>query len=1180
MKTPLTSSPQGKRVLSTFFFTSHSQSRCKVFLSILTLAMLFVAMDAYCQAQPLDPLPPTPNVGALTKYIDFPTGTYTGIPQINLPLTEVTSGDLKVPISLSYHALGVNISEEASWVGLNWNLDAFFVVTQQVRGKNDYAYSGYFSGWQPMIDLLCGASSGATGYRFRPMVSSGSNGFCHGNVMIGDMSWIFSRNPTVNGVVESDGTKYCNDYFDWEPDIFTFSTPSGSGKFVFDQNHNLYQLDQQDFVITENGGWTVTTSDGIEYTFGKVENEWNLGTVVSTSWYLTKITSPRGQRTIELEYEDGPVTALTHKENSYSGTYSLLGSNGGPLGTGSNSRTNQRSYTPVYLKKISFDGGRIEFIRDTNPREDLQGEYALKFIRQYNINGELTREFELLQSHFVGQQTAKDPLITYSNNAERDYDLKRLKLTGLVERSPDGSESLTTSFTYDESKPLPQKSSFAKDLWGFYNGKSSNSTPLPSFKTMVYDISSQIPGAKYFDFLGADRSASITYARAGMLTSITYPTGGSTNFEYELNDYRNTKEYISHSYDTYKKVQSAPYNVDASSAITTTIDSEEKNTAKLKITGFCQNCNGLPAGSYVRINKNGTMVKSLELSTLIYNFPNSTTESNSGGYYNLNFNESLGQLITDPTGTLEVYIVSPNTNDYLIQATLVKQSLEKQFKKSGGGLRLRKKKETSETGESNVNVLLYGTSATSWGKIIRQPLFYDIYISQPGYDNVGNPIEGWLKSFRVSSGPVTSPAGANGGLVGYDKVVILKGENGENGKIENHYYNTADSSFVNEFRPNSLPAVANPFNGKVKSNSIFDNGGKLIQIDSNTYVTGLSIIVKAMSHMVYDGYQSACGIDSGTGYQYLVYYYPIYSTWTRLQSSYHATYNSNGQSINVSKQFAYQPITGWPESGFIFNASGIYKLSTDFSYSDLPKHYSPIKETTVDSKSLVHEVRYKYAEDYSSPSLELQKVIEKNLDSNPVERATWVDGQLLGLEATKFLYDASLNSVNVSSILNLEVDKGITDYIASSDGSTFDSRLKVKYLNYGFDQKGQVLENGLSNNIHIVYLYGYNESLPIAKIENATYAEVTSALGATNLTLIKGNTLNDDQLRTIFGNLRTALPKALITSITYRQGYGVSSITDPNNNPAYYDYDGLGRLIVIKDADQNIVKTYSYHYKQ
>jgi YD repeat-containing protein len=103
--------------------------------------------------------------------------------------------------------------------------------------------------------------------------------------------------------------------------------------------------------------------------------------------------------------------------------------------------------------------------------------------------------------------------------------------------------------------------------------------------------------------------------------------------------------------------------------------------------------------------------------------------------------------------------------------------------------------------------------------------------------------------------------------------------------------------------------------------------------------------------------------------------------------------------------------------------------------------------------------------------------------------------------------------------------------------------------------------------------------LPIAKIQNATYDQVASALGTTNLTSIKASSLTDAELRTIFSNLRTALPKSMVTSLTYKLGFGVSSITDPGNKTSYYQYDGLGRLKVMLDDKLNIEKQFIYRVK-
>jgi YD repeat-containing protein len=65
----------------------------------------------------------------------------------------------------------------------------------------------------------------------------------------------------------------------------------------------------------------------------------------------------------------------------------------------------------------------------------------------------------------------------------------------------------------------------------------------------------------------------------------------------------------------------------------------------------------------------------------------------------------------------------------------------------------------------------------------------------------------------------------------------------------------------------------------------------------------------------------------------------------------------------------------------------------------------------------------------------------------------------------------------------------------------------------------------------------------------------------------------------VIDDLRLYPVGAQMTSYTYKSLIGVSSISDTNSNPVYYEYDTNGRLKVLRDADGNIVSHYKYHYK-
>ena len=145
--------------------------------------------------------------------------------------------------------------------------------------------------------------------------------------------------------------------------------------------------------------------------------------------------------------------------------------------------------------------------------------------------------------------------------------------------------------------------------------------------------------------------------------------------------------------------------------------------------------------------------------------------------------------------------------------------------------------------------------------------------------------------------------------------------------------------------------------------------------------------------------------------------------------------------------------------------------------------------------------------------------------------------------------------------------------------------LEERLVYHGYYSNGNIQEVSKKDGTHVVYIWGYNQSVPIAKIENATYAQVSSYV--TNLQNLSnldddrtlGNLGNEGVLRTALNSLRTNLPNAMVSTFTYDPMIGVTSITDPRGDVIYYQYDGFNRLEMVKDKDGNILKENQYHYK-
>ena len=462
----------------------------------------------------------SPNAWSFIKFTEHPVDYYTGTPDIGVDLYTVMDGSVKVPIRLTYNASGIKVDEEASWVGLGWNLSVGGVLTEIINGSRDNSSSYPYDD----LDDFMPTTSGMENYG-----TSSPQGF--------------------NSIYPNARDGHYN------PDVFVFNFFGYSGKFVFDHRtnqprfldrnkHNLKIVPLDGNTELNEDGWKIIDANGVQYFFEYqeyIQYDGSIGDIKSISNYLTKVIYPDGGY-IQFEYE---TLAL---ESKYAGSEELIydlenacGSddlkNYTDYSTVPYQNVTIQKYAPVQLTSMSTQN--IEVLFETSARDDLYSAEKLDKIIVQN-NDELNkREIVFDYSYFNASTVGGSVIDVIPNNWTTTNKEKKLKLNSVT---TDG----VYSFNYFETYSIPQLGSRAQDHWGYYNGK-NNTSSIPKLKyvrnSTINRLSgtSNIPTGHRFENLswGGWRGADIDYAVSGMLKMITYPTKGSTTYNYELNEFSN-----------------------------------------------------------------------------------------------------------------------------------------------------------------------------------------------------------------------------------------------------------------------------------------------------------------------------------------------------------------------------------------------------------------------------------------------------------------------------------------------------------------------------------------------------------------------------------------------------------------------------------------------------------------
>ncbi|MCK4664666.1 MAG: hypothetical protein KAT68_17485 [Bacteroidales bacterium] len=1061
--------------------------------------------------------PPSPTASALGKYAEIPVKTYTGVPQINIPIYNIEVRNLSLPISLSYHSSGIKVEEEASWVGLGWSLNAGGVITRTVKGLPDDLYGTRARTnekyYRPVYDEV--SSYNQVGYFYNTWIND-----LYNDDIFGDANY-----DKINELGR--GAK------DGEPDMFYFNFAGYTGKFVFDNNRTAHLLPQQKIKIefeqtNENGNidsqgliskFTITIEDGTKYHFEAIERTkvWQANSDYSdllyfnpyldleydestfeynSSWYLTKIESETGIELITFTYTDEDILRLDNTQH-----ISCL-----------EKSSNSQSVTEISSKRlmlINWLHGHIDFYAG-HIRQDIDPAYTAGPYFNYHPE-ENSQDSKALSQILVFKNNSAVPIRIFDFNYEYfnaelsspeseyylflEFSNKRLKLNSVTESDVDGDSKPPYTFKYNESINLPFRYSFTQDFWGYntYYPEGANYNFVPT--VYIYPDDNEFIskyGTRYCIYNrdncigrkiiipGGDWNANEEAMQANILTQINYPTGGYSRFEYEAHKFYFEGE--------------------------------------------------LKTGGGLRIKRN------------IHS--DGITEQIKEYYYELLDGTSTGKIIYIPQFACynQCYgncCPDPNCSSYW-------ETITKIFSRSQGGLGST---QGSHIGYTNVTIETNGI-----GKIVYE---YDLPATyeEKTYDCDDN---GENCIYNRTETYITPPY-INGWVL----------------PCYNHINLTEYCLFPFPPNPNY------DWNrGKLLSEKYYDTNNNPVKDVRYYYNENQDItynIIKAIAAKTALFDVDAYGIIS-TRYKFGKYYY--ISAWKHPTKTITTTYGKRYQEEYITEEIEY--------------------------FYDNSDHMQLSRKTKTESEGDKVVTQTLYPDDYSGTTGFIGDMKTAHIINQPVEKTiyktdengenikilsgeiyTYKNGTKAGLLDGVYALETAnpilktdfkfSNMPGVNMLPHENIENNTEFLLTNIDGSySQTSKIAVEYDDYG-----NVIQTQKAHDIPISYIWGYNNTYPIAKVVNATYAEIEGVFSEAELTSLNTETLSDEAMRTLLNKLRTpSLTDVQVTTYTYDPLIGITSETNIQGVITYYDYDDFGRLETIKDDNGNILKHVEYNYAE
>lgn len=1099
-------------------FYSMQQRSCKNILCLLFVVCCNVQFS-FSQENSLsiDKLLPdfnhlTPEAASLEKYGTIAMTEYTGTPNIRIPLLEVKSGDVSYPIELYYDASGIKVEQNATFVGLGWNLSCGGYIKHIVCGHDDFQQTpnspqSYFeSNFQ--------------------VYSAYSPFYAH---YIANMGVVVSGSSIDIGLPPGNEKQYLM-YSDlvrgfYTPDVFQGNFCGNSVSFYIDRERNVaipldentskYKIVISDFQNHYPANITLTDEHGVTYEFEAFKEDSN-----KDSYFLTHIyglDGKNGKSHIELQYVQhfmnyskgmgGVKTFYSEAKLDEKSNYpndigdqmmSLMGENKTYVNT---TNDPSGSFYKVYPSKIITCRDSVSFsIAD---RMDLDGAKSIAgIVRKSTVRGNVLDRISFSYDYF------KESSPHYGTSG------KRLKLTGVKVNSK------IYELAYENSE-LPSPRSLSQDYWGYFNGIDNGRTLCGSPR---YSLQGEL--VKPVSYLGnANRYASEKYSKVGVLTKLTYPTGGYSCFEYEPNRFDDEYYYP----DAADRFGVSVVGYSANAYGTGGINHQKKEITVTETTeySFCvslytPDLKRYTAKAYLKNEDTGKVIESYSTSDTSIGSPFEITKRLilAPGKYSLEVEvpECKGSSIPVAECSLSYQIVKASDT----------AGREKGGMSLGAGLRIKNIKNYDSTNE------LLGETRYEYqnGKLLIPTQRLEKHFVDYSYIGVNDYVE---KSVNVAFDYASSEPSysyicslSNPAMIGYSKVtkydldasgMLLK-------KTLTEYYNQGYSldNGINARVNNAF--FYNPkgyLNGKIKSETVFSTDGmplRKLEYSYDKKELGYALFPKCVP--------------------------------THLPSQYLTVGKFDLAILRKPIEWCY--LTETKETNY---EQGNVKFAKDINYSYNQQNMQISLEKITDEYGKQTAATYYWypCDDKSAGSALL---VDKHCMSKITGQEFYRNGTFTGGGRYDFTQSNGLPVINkcYSIIPNRTL---VTEAIVDA-----------------YDEHGNILQYEGKDGVPVTLLWSYNYQCPVMKIVGVTYAEM-KGLSSYVASLGGRNYLSKSMLLSIYEAARNK--GCQTTAYVYDERLNISSVINPNGYETSYSYDSEGRLESVRDHI-GVLHGYSYNFKQ